>query len=173
MDDEDLEARGFGIGDWLKAIGGVLFFIAGLLPWWSYSFESSAGSLQYDDNAFDFSDGVVAYVIFVAIAVVTIISQTGSLRLPTVLVHPALLLVAAFIGTGLVGYRFFADDSENGSRGLGMYLAAAGALLVLVGCVLAYLDHRRYATEDDDDELFDTPPSRDGRALHRPSPPLP
>ncbi len=42
MDDEDLESRGFGTSDWLKAIGGVLFFIAGLLPWWSYSFAEAA-----------------------------------------------------------------------------------------------------------------------------------
>ncbi len=91
MDDDDLEPRGFGAGDWLKAIGGLVFFIAGLLPWWSYTFESPAGSLHYDDNAFDFAlDGVVPYVIFVAIAVVTIVSQTGSLRLPAFLVHPLL-----------------------------------------------------------------------------------
>ena len=170
MDDEDVEARGFGIGDWLKAIGGVLFFIAGLLPWWSYSFEGPAGSLKFDDNAFDYGDGVVAYVLFVAIGVVTIISQTGSLRLPAVLVHPALLLTAAIVGTGLVAYRFFAGGSENASRGLGMYLAAAGAVLVLAGCVLAYREHRLYATDEDVDELLDAP-ARGRRSLHHP--PLP
>ena len=106
MDDEDLESRGFGTSDWLKAIGGVLFFIAGLLPWWSYSFGE--GGLHWDDNAFDYSlDGVLAYLIFVAIALVTIITQTGSLRLPAVFVHPRLMLVAAVVGTGLVAYRFF------------------------------------------------------------------
>ena len=171
MDDDDLEPRGFGAGDWLKAIGGLVFFIAGLLPWWSYSFESPAGSLHYDDNAFDFAlDGVVPYLIFVAIAVVTIVSQTGSLRLPRFLVHPLLLLVAAVVGTGLVAYRFFAVESDDASRGLGMYQALAGALLVLAGCVIAYRgDGVSYY---DDDELLGDAPAPDGR-LHRPSPPLP
>jgi hypothetical protein len=163
MDDEDLEERGFGTSDWLKAIGGLLFFIAGLLPWWSYSFESPAGSLHYDDNAFDFlAGGVVPYLIFVAIAVVTIVSQTGSLHLPAAFVHPLPLLVLATIGSGLVAYSFFDDPGDNASRGLGLYLAVAGAVLVLAGCVIAYRDERLAAH---DEQYFD---AADG--LH---PPLP
>ena len=76
------------------------------------------------------------YVIFVAIALVTIITQTESLRLPAVLSHPVLSLGGAVIGTALVGYRFFSDQYGGGSRGLGLYLAVAAALLVLAGCIL-------------------------------------
>ena len=164
MDDEDLESGGFGTSDWLKAIGGVLFFIAGLLPWWSYSFG-------FDDNAFDLSlAGIVPYIIFVAIALVTIITRTESLRLPAFLQSPLPTLVAAVIGTGLVAYSFFNDPGENASRGLGIYLAVAGALLVLAGCIIAYRE--RPLETVDEDELFDAP-APDSGDLKRSSPPLP
>ena len=169
MDEEELESGGFGTSDWLKAIGGVLFFVAGLLPWWSYSFGE--GGLHWEDNAFDYSlDGVIAYVIFVAIALVTIITQTGSLRLPAVFVHPTLLLGAAVVGSGLVAYRFFTDKYDNGSRDLGMYLAVAGALLVLAGCIIAFRERRLEPV--DEDEYFDAPAPESGD-LKRSHPPLP
>ena len=163
--DDDLEPNRFGIGAWLKAIGGVLFFIAGLLPWWSYSFDETG---LRDDNAFDYPvSGVVPYVIFVTIALVTIITQTESLRLPAVLSHPVLSLGAAVIGTTLVGYRFFSDQYGGGSRGLGLYLAVAAALLVLAGCILTYRAERRADAElIADDAIEDS-------TVHPPSPPLP
>ncbi len=102
------------------------------------------GARLRDDNAFDYPvNGVVPYVIFVAIALVTIITQTESLRLPAVLSHPLLLLGGAVIGTALVGYRFFSDRYGGGSRGLGLYLAVAAALLVLAGCILTYRESDR------------------------------
>ncbi len=103
------------------------------------------------------------------IALVTIITQTGSLRLPAFLRHPLPTLVAAVIGTGLVAYSFFNDPGENASRGLGMYLAVAGALLVLAGCIIAYRERRLEAA--DEDELFDAPAPDSGDRLS--SPPLP
>ena len=38
MEASDVEADGFGVSDWLKAIGGVLFFVAGLLTWWELEY---------------------------------------------------------------------------------------------------------------------------------------
>ena len=140
-----MEADGFGVSDWLKAIGGVLFFVAGVLTWWELQYGQG---LSTPFNGFDYRlTGIVPYVIFVGIAILTIIIQTESLSLPRFLVNPVLTLVAAAIGTVLVGYRFFADGYDNDalaeqdnsvSRGIGLYLALAGALIVLGGCVLAY-----------------------------------
>ena len=93
-----------------------------------------------------------------------------------------LTLVAAGIGTVLVTYRFFADGYDNDalaeqdnsvSRGIGLYLALAGALIVLGGCVLAYRNSRDLEPDDEVDEpADDTPPAID-RPPRRSSPPLP
>jgi hypothetical protein len=173
-----VEADGFGVSDWLKSIGGVLFFVAGLLTWWEQEF---AHGLTATTNAFDYLfTGIVPYLIFVGIAILTIIIRTGSLRLPDVFVHPLLSLIAAAIGTALVGFRFFAngwDDSELEntaiSRGAGLYLALAAALVVLAGCVIAYRDHRSAGVDDDTDEPVDDTPNTLERPPRRSSPPLP
>lgn len=155
-------AVGLGRDDWLKAAGGVLFFVAGLLVWWELT---SGAGVVVTTNAFDFNvTGIVPYVIFVGIAILTIIVRTGSLRLPGVFVHPELTLVAAVLGTVLVAIRFFVDgwnsaaltDSDvNIERGIGLYLSAVAALLVLAGCILSYLEYRAADIDDDDDEAED------------------
>jgi hypothetical protein len=165
MDEEDLEAGGFGTSDWLKVIGGVLFFVAGLLPWWSYSF-SDVG-LKFSDNALDFTlTGIVPYAIFALIALVTIIVKTGSSHLPVFLSHPLTMLVAAVIATGLVVYRFVDDPGENASRSIGIYLAIASALLVLAGCVIDVREMQLDAERAE--EYFDAAPDSES-----PHPPLP
>ena len=75
-----MEADGFRFSDWLKAIGGVLFFVAGVLTW---------GELQYGQglstpfNGFDYRlTGIVPDAIFVGIAILTIIIQTESSPCP-------------------------------------------------------------------------------------------
>ena len=127
-----MEREGFGLGNWLKAAGGLLFFVAGLLPWWHL--KNSDGHPLVTTNAFTYQmTGLVPYVVFVGIAILTIIIETESLRLPRILVNPILTMLAAFGATVLVGIRFFKDGYDNGSleadgysitRGIGLYLAA-------------------------------------------------
>ena len=80
---------GFRVSDWLKAIGGVLFFVAGVLTWWQ---RSTGSGLSTPFNGFDYASRVLPYVIFVGIAILTIIIQTESLSLPRFLVNPVLTL---------------------------------------------------------------------------------
>jgi hypothetical protein len=159
-----VERDGFGLHNWLKAVGGIGFFVAGVLPWWELTFTDG---LSETTNAFSYDmTGLVPYVIFVGIAILTIIIETDSLGLPRVLVNPVLTLLAALAGTVLVGIRFFMDGYDNGllegegnsiTRGIGLYLAAAFALVVLAGSVLGYRQrHERgddvELDEDDDEE---------------------
>ena len=178
-----MEADGFEVSDWLKSIGGVLFFVAGVLMWWELEFRNG---LSFPTNAFDYRlTGIVPYVVFVGIAILTIIIQTESLTLPRFLVNPVWTLVAAAVATGLVVYRFFSDGYDNDdleaannevNRGIGLYLALAGALIVLAGCVLAYRDFRAAGIEDEVDEVdgpVDDTPNSVERPPRRSSPPLP
>ena len=175
-----MEADGFGVSDWLKSIGGVLFFVAGVLTWWELEYGQG---LSTAFNGFDYRySGIVPYVIFVGIAILTIIIQTESLNLPRFLVNPLLTLIAAGVATALVVYRFFADGYDNDaledqgntvSRGIGLYLALAGALIVLAGCVIAYRDSRAAGVEDEVDEPVDDTPNSVDPPPRRSSPPLP
>lgn len=175
-----MEADGFEVSDWLKSIGGVLFFVAGLLTWWELEL---ADGLSFPTNAFDYDvTGIVPYMIFVGIAILTILIKTESLALPRFLVNPVLTLVVAAVGTALVVYRFFADGYDNDelrdqgntvNRGIGLYLALAGAVIVLAGCVLGYLDSRAVELEDELDEPADDTPNTIDRPPRRSSPPLP
>ena len=155
-----MEREGFGLGNWLKAAGGLLFFVAGLLPWWHL--KNSDGHPLVTTNAFTYQmTGLVPYVVFVGIAILTIIIETESLRLPRILVNPILTMLAAFCATVLVGIRFFKDGYDNGSleadgysitRGIGLYLAAVSALIVLAGSVLLFRDRHLVDEDEDDDE---------------------
>ena len=156
-----MEREGFGLGNWLKAAGGMVFFVAGLLPWWRLAV--SDGPLV-TTNAFTYDmTGLVPYAVFVGIAIVTIIIETESLGLPRILVNPTLTLLAAFGATVLVGIRFFMDGYDNAlleadgysiTRGVGLYLAAVAALTVLAGSVLLFRD-RRLLVDDDDDREYE------------------
>jgi hypothetical protein len=173
-----VEADGFGVSDWLKSVGGALFFVAGLLTWWELE---DANGLSFPTNGFDYRlTGIVPYVIFVGIAILTIVIRTGSLRLPEVLLHPLLSLVAAAIGTALVIARFLFDGWEDSllqgrsaNRGIGLYLALAAALTVLAGCVIAYRDSRAADVDEEVDEAVDDTPNDADRPPRRSSPPLP
>ncbi|MET0144334.1 MAG: hypothetical protein ABW328_06060 [Ilumatobacteraceae bacterium] len=156
IDDADgVETEEFGLSAWLRASGGVVFFLAGLLSWWEVTLENG---LQFTFNAFDYPwTGVLPYIIFVTIAILTIVIETGSLPLHPILVHPIPLLAGASLGTLLVLVRFVAHgDVARGSfqRGVGLYLAMAAALAVLAGCIIsaraAWVDEED--DEDDEDE---------------------
>jgi hypothetical protein len=153
-----VEADGFGRDDWLKAVGGFAFFVFGLLTWWELT---SPDGLTFTTNALDFQlTGLVPYVIFVAIAILTLLGKTHSLRLAERLLHPLVFLIAAAAGTVLVGYRLFESgwDVETGyeaSRGIGLYGCFVAALLVLAGCILTYRNDLVGEYEDEDDEYDD------------------
>ena len=175
-----MEADEFGVSDWLKSIGGVLFFVAGVLTWWELQFENG---LSVATNAFDYrATGFLPYVIFVGIAILTIIIKTESLTLPRFLVNPVLTLAVAVVATGLVVYRFFADGYDDEaleagnnevSRGIGLYLALAAAVIVLAGCVIAYRESRAAGSEEDVGEPVDETPDSIERPPRRSTPPLP
>jgi hypothetical protein len=167
-----VESR-FEPGDWLKAIGGILFLAASLLPWWRIEYPNG---FDLTTDARDYTlTGIVPCLIFVVIALLTIIIQTGQLSLPGWLLHPVGLLVASTVGTILVGVRFLWDgysDAAAGtgdiSRGLGLYLAAAAAVIVLIGSVIGL---RAYLAEPLDDDVDD---DADIDPIRRPTrPPLP
>jgi hypothetical protein len=145
--------RQFESDDWFKAIGGILFFIAGLLPWWEQRFSG----FRERSNAFDDWLGIIAFVIFVGIGLLTIIIRTGSLPLPRWLLHPTGTLIAAGVGAVCVAVRFFVDpfNGDDVSRGIGLYLAGAAAVLVLIGCVMTFRNRDAYqlaVDEEDEDE---------------------
>jgi hypothetical protein len=139
--------------DWLKAIGGILFLVAALLPWW----EQTLIGFRQRQNAFSDVLGLVPTIIYVAIAILTIVIKTDSLSLPMWLLHPLGMLIAAIAGAICVAVRFFLDPFSNAgnvSRGLGLYLAGAAAVISIIGCVIAYRERAEwYGIDDDGDEV--------------------
>jgi hypothetical protein len=130
----------FGADDVLKVVGGGVFFIAGLLSWWRLDVDA----VTHSTTAFDYTlTGIVPYVIFVAIAIVTLLDRTDSLRLPAAVVEPVVQLGAAAIAAVLMIWRFVFSgiDAQGGasvSRGVGLYLALLGTILALVGCIMTF-----------------------------------
>src|SRR5262245_1528318 len=105
--------------------------------------------------------GIIATVIFLAIGILTVIVETESLPIPQWVINPTLMLGLAIVGTGCVALRFFLDPLGGGeglreSRGIGLYLAGAGAVLVLIGCIMAFQHREEWeaavARDDDDDD---------------------
>jgi hypothetical protein len=172
-----VESR-FEPGDWLKAIGGILFLAASLLPWWRVEYPTG---FDVTTNARDYVlTGVVPCVIFVVIAVLTIIIQTRQLPLPLWILHPVPVLVGTVVGTVLVGIRFFWDGYADGStgdgdivRGLGLYLAAAAAVIVLIGAIIGFREYDAEPEEDDVDDGDDDDDMFTDRIRRPAGPPIP
>ena len=101
----------------LKVLGGGLFFVAGLLTWW----QLDVNGLEIRTTAFDYTlTGIIPYVIFVVIAILTVLDRTDSLRLPAAVVEPVVQLGAAAIATLLVLWRFvFSDLNADGAASVG------------------------------------------------------
>ena len=148
------------------------------MPWWEFEFADGGGiggGLGGSKNAFDYwMTGIVPFIIFTGIALLTIIIRTDSLPLPAWLVHPVLQLSLAVVGAVLVGVRFFWSDMDDLdiSRGLGLYLSAAAVVLALIGCVLGLGEHAEDRYEDEygltSDDAYGSGPAR-----RRAGPPLP
>lgn len=130
----------FKTSDWLKVGGGGLFFVAGFLSWWKVDFGGvgSAGA-----NAFEFMGTAgLAWLIFTAIAVITVLALSG--KLPAKLPWPFVLLAGAAFGTLLTVIRFLSSGtgapSSIISRGAGAFLGLIGALAAVAGCVMGFTE---------------------------------
>lgn len=147
----------FTTSDRMKVGGGALFLIAGPLTWWKITFD---GGLPFDvgsANAHGLGDyfGTVgiAWLIFIAIAVLTVLLRLGKVNLNAGLPVPLLFLAASALGALLVLFRFFFDGINDGgfgldledagfdiSRGLGAWLGLIGAAVVVAGCVMGFTE---------------------------------
>jgi hypothetical protein len=147
----------FKPSDWLLVGGGLLMFMASVLPWWEVSWGGQAPQATFD--AFDFTaTGVVPLVLFLAVAIVIVIIKTESLALPRWLVHPVLISGAIGIGSVLVAVRFVwsgFDETQGVTRGIGLYVAGVAVLLCIAGCVLSFREGDALEPSADDNELGD------------------
>jgi hypothetical protein len=153
--------RRFKSSDWLIVTGGLVVLFASVLPWWDWSNPNAPGISQ---DGYDFAlTGILPIALLLVVVVVTVTIKTDSLQLPDWLVHPYVTTTAVVVAAALLAVRFTwsgYENTDNVSRGLGMYLAAAGVVIALLGCALAIRDLRTADAEpaddlDDDDDLVD------------------
>jgi hypothetical protein len=144
----NVDVSKFKTSDWLKVGGGAVFFIAGFLTWWKAEYAGFQG-----DGATGLSDyfGTVgiAWLIFTAIAVLTVLAALDVFKLPTSLPAPLVFLGASVLALLLVLIRFLFDGVDTGgidvgdfgidiSRGIGNWLGTLAAIAIVVGCVLGF-----------------------------------
>ncbi len=152
-----MDLSSFKISDWLKVGGGALFLIAGPLTWWKITFD---GGLFFDSDSASahglgdyFGTVGIAWLIFIAIAVLTVLLRLGIVKAPSSLPVPLVFLAAAALGALLVLLRFLFDGIDDGgfgldledagfdiSRGLGAWLGLIGAAAVVAGCVMGFTE---------------------------------
>lgn len=139
--------RRFRSSDWLIVIGGLMLLLASRLAWWTVEWD---GGPATSTDAFDYrSTGTLPLAILLLVTVLTVVVKTDSLPLPDWLVHPIPSTAAVLTATALLGVRFFwsgFEDTGGVSRGLGLYLAAAGAVIAVLGCGVAFRGRSRPAT---------------------------
>lgn len=152
-----MDLSAFKPSDWLKVGGGALFFIAGLLTWWKISIE---GGLLFDTVSEPFR-GVgsyfgtvgIAWLLFIAVAVLTVLLRLGIVKPPSTLPVPLLFLAAAAVGALLVLFRFLFDGISDGrfgidledvgidiGRGAGAWLGVIATAMVVAGCVMGFTE---------------------------------
>jgi uncharacterized integral membrane protein len=151
-----MDLRAFKLSDWLKVGGGALFLIAGPLTWWKLTFDGGPlfGSESAPAHGLGDYFGTVgiAWLIFIAIAVLTVLLRLGFVKAPSGLPVPLVFLAAAVIGALLVLFRFLFDGIDGGfgldledagfdiSRGLGAWLGLIAAAEVVAGCVMGFTE---------------------------------
>src|SRR3954462_8131157 len=141
----------FKPSDWMKVAGGLVFFICGFLAWWTVevSIEGFTGGSQDATGLGDYFGTVgIAWLIFTAIAVLTVLRILGVFKLPPNVPEPMVFLIASIIALLLVIIRFFSDGFDYSgslegtgidiSRGIGNWLGTLSAIVIVVGCVLAF-----------------------------------
>jgi hypothetical protein len=151
-----MDLRAFKLSDWLKVGGGALFLIAGPLTWWKVTFDGGPlfGSESAPAHGLGDYFGTVgiAWLLFIAIAVLTVLMRLGIVKMPSNLPVPLVFLSAAAIGALLVLFRFLFDGLDGGfgldledagfdiSRGLGAWLGLIAAAEVVAGCVMGFTE---------------------------------
>ena len=115
-------------------------FIAFFLKWWKVDFLGESVGASGSDYFFT---GTVPWLLLLAIAVLTVLTVGGVVKLPTSLPTPLIILAASALSFLLVLVRFFSNgvDSEfdDGiTRGIGLFLALIAVIVVLVGAVLGF-----------------------------------
>lgn len=129
-----MDLSNFKTHDWLKVGGGALFLIAGFLPWWSAGRFGSA-------NAFDYTlTGLLPWLIFVAIGVLSFLDAGGVFKLPENIPAPTIFLIASAVGTLLVLIRMFDDGTGFNAldRGAGLFLALIAGVVVTAGSYMSF-----------------------------------
>jgi len=152
-----MDLRAFKLSDWLKVGGGALFLIAGPLTWWKVTFDGGPlfGSESAPAHGLGDYFGTVgiAWLLFIAIAVLTVLMRLGIVTMPSNLPVPLVFLAAAAIGALLVLFRFLFDGIDGGfggfdledagfdiSRGLGAWLGLIATAAVVAGCVMGFTE---------------------------------
>ena len=152
-----MDLSAFKPSDWLKVGGGALFLIAGPLTWWKITVEGGlffgAASEPFHGVGDYFGTVGIAWLIFIAIAVLTVLLRLGIVKAPSSLPVPLVFLTAAALGALLVLFRFLFDGIDDGgfgldledagfdiSRGLGAWLGLIGAAAVVAGCVMGFTE---------------------------------
>ena len=144
--------------DWLIVAGGAIVLVFGLLRWFSWEVRVEA-VVDFDasgkSNAFDYLlTGVIPWLLIVGAGVVTIRLKTDALR-PGKVPWPLVLLAATLLGFVLILIRLIigpdVDVEGTGvnvdeSRGIGIWLSAAGALIATVG---AFIDFRNTGLDEE------------------------
>ncbi len=124
----------FKTHDWLIVGGGAVFLIAGFLPWLELSF---GGFGSVSANAFDFFfTGIVPWLIFVALGVLTFLGAAEIFKLPETFPAPTVFLGAAALGLLLVIIRFF--YTQDLDRAIGLFLALIAAAVVVAGTYMNF-----------------------------------
>ncbi len=124
----------FKTHDWLVVGGGALFLIAAFLPWLQLSL-GGFGSVSV--NAFEFFfTGIIPWLIFVAIAVLTFLKVAEIFKLPETFPATTIFFLASVLGLVLVIGRFF--YTQDLDRGIGLFLGLLAAIVVVVGTYMTF-----------------------------------
>ncbi|HEY4333601.1 MAG TPA: hypothetical protein VGM78_13560, partial [Ilumatobacteraceae bacterium] len=103
----------FKPSDWLKAGGGLVFFIAYFLNWWGFSAGNQFASVDYSVSGSHYTlTGTLPMLLLLAIGVLTVLAAMGVFQLPSSFPAPLVFLAAAALSFLLVLIRFFSDGYD-------------------------------------------------------------
>ncbi|MEK7426790.1 MAG: hypothetical protein AAB131_23465 [Actinomycetota bacterium] len=131
----------FKTSDWMKVGGGGLMLVAYFLKWWKV--DTDFGDVGFKGSNYFFT-GTVPWLLLLAVGVLTFLGAAGVFKLPGSVPAPLVFLAASALSLLLVLVRFFSDGVDTGgvdsglTRGIGLFLALAAAVVVLVGSVLGF-----------------------------------
>ncbi len=141
MEDIVEKLKALSLPEKLIAGGGVLMFIAGFFPWWSWSelgFSASEGGWGQPGSIWS----VLVILISLVLAGIVLARALGNVALPDL--GPSLTWPKVFAGAGvaivvlmlLKLWRIM--DVPAGGMGWGFFVAIIAAALVVAGCFLMY-----------------------------------